>query len=85
MSQSIISKEKYILDNRLKIGESIKKLRELRGLSQDELASLIQVKSATISKIENGKFNFSIDNLSRFSDILNFEFELIAKNNDETI
>ena len=32
-----------------------------KGLSQDELAEKMNVNRATISKIENGKFSFSID------------------------
>ena len=68
-----------MLDNRLKIGNSIKKLREKKGYSQEELANLMQLKKATIEKIEYGKFSFSIDYLTRFANILNFDFDLVEK------
>lgn len=79
MNQSLITKEKKILDNRLKIGNSIKELREKRGYSQEEIANILEVKTITISKIENGKFSYNIDYLSRLASILNFDFDLVEK------
>lgn len=62
---------------RLKIGETIKKIREKRGYNQEQLAAIMQISRSTISKIENGKFSFSIDYLSKFSWFLEFEFKII--------
>ena len=61
---------------RLEIGLSIKHIREGRGLTQEQLAERMSISRSTISKIESGKFNFSIDYLSRFADFLNFEIIL---------
>ena len=61
---------------RLEVGESIKQIREDRGLTQEQLAERMSISRSTISKIESGKFNFSIDYLSRFADFLNFEIIL---------
>lgn len=61
---------------RLEIGLSIKQIREGRGLTQEQLAEIMSISRSTISKIESGKFNFSIDYLSRFADFLNFEIIL---------
>lgn len=61
---------------RLEIGLSIKQIREGRGLTQEQLAERMSISRSTISKIESGKFNFSIDYLSRFADFLNFEIIL---------
>lgn len=57
---------------RAEIGESIRKIRESRGLTQEQLGEKMNISRSTISKIESGKFNLSIDYLSRFADSLNF-------------
>lgn len=61
---------------RLEIGLSIKRIREGRGLTQEQLAERMSISRSTISKIESGKFNFSVDYLSRFANFLNFEIIL---------
>lgn len=76
MKQSVKIKEDFIIDYRLKIGDAIRQMREKRGYSQDELAEIMEVNRSTISKIENGKFSFSIDYLSKFSWFLNFDFSI---------
>lgn len=43
----------------------IAEARQKRGLTQKELAELAGVDQANISKIEKGKYNVSIDILSR--------------------
>lgn len=50
---------------RISIGDQIRKLRELNGLSQQELGEMIGIKQTTISKIESGKFNASIEMVSK--------------------
>ncbi len=70
------NKTKFIQDYRNKIGDAIKNFREKKGYSQNELAEIMNVNRSTISKIENGKFNLSIDYLSKFSWFLDFEFQL---------
>lgn len=66
------NKEKFIRDFRIRIGDSIKNIREKKGYSQNKLASIMKVNRSTISKIENGKFNLSIDYLSKFSFFFGF-------------
>jgi transcriptional regulator with XRE-family HTH domain len=77
MKHSENIKENFILENRLKIGDSIREMREQRGYSQDELAEIMEVNRSTISKVENGKFSFSIDHLSKFSWFLEFDFMVV--------
>jgi transcriptional regulator with XRE-family HTH domain len=69
--------ENYLHECRLKMGQNIREIREKRGYSQNELAEIMEVNRSTISKIENGKFSFSIDYLSKFSFFLNFDLTLI--------
>lgn len=77
MKHSENIKEDFIQEHRLKIGDSIKVIREKRGYSQDELAEIMKISRSTISKVENGKFSFSIDYLSKFSWFLDFDFSLV--------
>ena len=68
--------QKFIKENRIKIGNALREIRENKGYSQDYLAEIMEVNRSTISKIENGKFNCSIDYLSKFSWFLKFDFLL---------
>jgi DNA-binding XRE family transcriptional regulator len=71
------SMKSYLNDCRLKMGESIREIREKKGYNQEQLALIMKVSRTTISKIESGKFNCSIDYLSKFSWYLGFEFKII--------
>ena len=71
--------ETYLHDCRLKMGESLKGIREKNGYSQEQLAEIMQISRSTISKIENGKFAISIDYLVKFGKYLNFEIDFIEK------
>jgi len=71
------STENYIRNCRLKMGRDIREMREKKGYSQDGLAKIMGVNRTTISKIENGKFSFSIDYLAKFSLFLDFDFMLV--------
>ena len=77
--------ENYIYDYRLKVGETLKEMREKKGFSQDELAEAMNVNRSTISKIENGKFNLSVDYLSKFSWFLDFELQLKEIKNNKSV
>ena len=68
--------EKHLHDCRLKMGETIKEIREKKGYNQEQLANIMKISRTTISKIESGKFNCSIDYLSKFSYYLNFSTTL---------
>ena len=85
MKMELDNKEKFIRDYRIKIGDAIKNIREKKGYSQDELAGIMKVNRSTISKIENGKFNLSLDYLSKFSWFLDFEFQLKETKNNKSV
>ena len=74
------SMEDYLQDCRLKMGVSIREIREKKGYNQEQLAEIMKVSRTTISKIENGKFNCSIDYLSKFSWYLDFKLDIIINN-----
>lgn len=52
-------------EERKRIGIEVAKLRTEAGISTRTLSSLCGLDTANISKIENGKYNVSIDILSR--------------------
>ncbi len=52
------------------IGDNIKLLRDIRGLTRTELAELIKVAPATLWNIENGTRNPSLEMLYKIADAL---------------
>lgn len=71
--------ESLILKQRNLVGLKVREFREKKGFSQDVLAEIMGVSRSTISKIENGKFSFSIDYLSKLSLFLDFQISLEDK------
>jgi DNA-binding XRE family transcriptional regulator len=67
----------HLHDCRIRIGENIRKIREKKGYNQEQLAEMMKVSRTTISKIESGKFNCSVNYLSKFSWYLGFDFTII--------
>ncbi len=53
-----------------KFGEHLKKLREAKGLKQEELAELVGLEYQTISRLETGYYFTSYNNLSKISNAL---------------
>jgi len=43
------------------VGDSVRIIRELQGLSQNELAALTKIPQSTLSGIENGRINLGIE------------------------
>lgn len=72
--------DNYIQECRLTVGRFIRNIREQKGLSQDELAESIKVNRSTIVKIENGRFSYDLDSLSKLSWVLGFEYNFSIKN-----
>jgi ribosome-binding protein aMBF1 (putative translation factor) len=65
---------------RIRFGEFIKKRRDEIGLSQDDLAKMLDINSATIMKIETGRFAITIDYIEKLAIVLDFELKLIPIN-----
>ena len=73
------TRDDFILNNRSIIGGEIRKYREKKGFNQEQLAKLMDISRATISKIENGKFAFSVDYLAKFAWHLNFDISIFEQ------
>ena len=55
-------KETFDFDKEKKaIGERIRELRKAKGLSQNELAEILNISQDAVSKIEQGKVSLSLE------------------------
>ena len=65
---------------RIIVGANIRRLRELRGLPQDELAHRAEVHPTYLSGVETGKRNITMNVLERLAQALGVtEAELVAR------
>ena len=72
------------MNTREYIGKRISEIRQAKGLSIRQLAEACGVNFANIYKIENGKYNVSIDILGKICDALGCRVD-IMKNMNEVI
>ena len=67
------------MSNREYIGKRIAEIRQAKGLSIRQLAEACGVNFANIYKIENGKYNVSIDILGKICDALDYRIDIVEK------
>lgn len=68
------------------IGNNIKRARELKGLTQDELAKRMGYKSrSTIARIENGDNDVSQSKLKKFAEILDVSIDFLLDDGNKKI
>lgn len=63
----------YIMNYREEIGSELQTLRVQKGLTVRELAEASGVHYSNIAKIENGKYNVSVDILGKVADALGYK------------
>ena len=66
-------------------GSWIRQIREDNGLTQQQLAKKMNFQRSTISKIEDGKWNFGIDTLTLFAQHLDFYLFFIEKESTDKL
>lgn len=59
----------------IKLGRNIQKARKTKGLSQNELADLLDISREHLAKIETAKKRISLKLLFKLSDALNIKEE----------
>lgn len=64
---------------RVQIGIQMRMQRESQGWTQEQVATMADVKPATIEKIEVGAFNVPLDVLTRVADVLGCELAIKSK------
>ena len=67
------------MNNREYIGKRIAEIRQAKGLSIRQLAEACGVNFANIYKIENGKYNVSVDILGKICEALNCRIEIVEE------
>lgn len=67
-----------IAEEQVKIGNFIRDLRDLRGLTQEEFAELIGSSQSAVARMEKGEQNFTTEILSRISKALNHKIMSLA-------
>ena len=58
------------------IGQMIRRMREYRGISQEQLAEAASLRRATITDIELGKSNFEVNTLVAIASALGCELDV---------
>jgi transcriptional regulator with XRE-family HTH domain len=62
-----------------RIGRNIKALRVKTGFSQEELAKLLSLDKAYISRVESGKKNLTLNSLGRIAFALKVDIQKLFK------
>lgn len=73
------------MNNREYIGKRIAEIRQAKGLSIRELAEACGVNFANIYKIENGKYNVSIDILGKICEALGCRIDVVEMQTEESV
>lgn len=64
---------------RKRIGQQFREQREQAGWTIEQVATMADVKVATIEKIEAGAFNVPLDIINRYADVLGCEVTITTK------
>ncbi|GAB2567549.1 helix-turn-helix domain-containing protein [Spirosoma areae] len=58
------------------IGDYIKQLRKLKGLTQAAIAEIIGVKTATYTHFETGRTNMTLATINKIADALGYDLQV---------
>jgi len=67
------------MDVKQKIGQRIRELREVQGMSQKELSYVADLDRSYIASVENGQRNISIVNIEKIANALGVTLEVFFK------
>lgn len=69
----------------MKVGDKIRKIRELKNYSQCYMADCLNISQKTYSRIENDEMSPTVELLYKVSEILEVRFETILNLNTQNI
>ncbi|MDX6192150.1 helix-turn-helix transcriptional regulator [Flavobacterium sp. Fl-318] len=67
------------------VGENVRKIRVIKGYSQQYMAVLLEISQAAYSDIETGKTRISLDKLQKIVLILNLELSYVVNFHENSI
>ena len=67
------------------IGPKIRKIREIKGYSQEYIASKMSIKQNSYSKLESGETNLSIDRLMEICSVLEIELSTLMNFDEKMV
>lgn len=67
----------------MKISDKIKKIRKNRGLSQNQLAEIIGINTAHLSRLENDRYQPSVEVLKKLADALQVSADYLLSGTDD--
>ncbi|EKC77634.1 protein containing Helix-turn-helix type 3 domain protein, partial [human gut metagenome] len=67
----------------MKVGNKIKEYRELNKMTQKDIAEILRVEPATISKYEAGTIEPSIESLKRLAETFNITVDELIKDEEK--
>lgn len=67
------------MEHRERIGQRIAELRKAKGMTLVQLSELSGITFQNITKIEHGKYNVSIDILTKLCNVLGAEINIVLK------
>ncbi|MDD5369719.1 MAG: helix-turn-helix transcriptional regulator [Anaerolineaceae bacterium] len=70
---------------KLQVAQRLRMARELAGLSQGQVAKIMGLHRPSISELEAGRRNVSVQELKTFSQLYNVEFDWLAGNNPTNV
>lgn len=76
MSYQILQLEKIMQEQsiQVKVGKQIQKLRELKGISQQDLAAKCNFEKSNMSRLEAGRVNPTLSTLEKIANALDVPF-----------
>ena len=69
----------------MEIGNNIKKYREIKKMTQKEIAEILEVEPATVSKYESNMIEPNIESLKRLAEIFEISVDELLKNEEEKV
>jgi transcriptional regulator with XRE-family HTH domain len=67
---------------RAQIARQLVRYRTLRGLTQEQLASLVRTSVSAVSRIESGQHPTTVQTLERFADALGLRLDISFRESD---
>ena len=64
---------------RTRIGTKIRQIREEKGIDAKDLAMLVNIDAANLSRIEKGKYSVGLDILSKIASALGYHIDIVPK------